>query len=485
MNKTDYVMKKALTIERNQWLESLSIDGKDRLLFELEMLLKGTERFFNIDNLPISHKEQAIGKNFHNELKILTFIAKRIVSIIRFFIIDESSSAFYFQSYIENRLLADHARDKVIELYLTQSSPRDSLYLLYITFLNLANIYESASQNKKVPFSLYMNLGQITSREISVNKYFSPIPFEPFFDRYDKIHDHNIRGIVSQIADDNLRLKLSVVFLSLFRLLRFMRYIKNESEDFEELKTSILIFTLVNSEAKTLTKFLEEEFLKYKTEVKYREKTVSTIDSLAFQLSIELRKVFDQILKDSVEIGNLTKLKVIVDSAKGILSNFIQQSIILLAQSFDPYIKGKEIFPDFISKVEQSLRLREDIWLFKSVVEFFEQNTNENGSMGSYSMEELFNIVRDYIYYFQDIGFSLVRYSDHEGFEGFFDRLSMFRDEDLLNKFKLSELRKTMHNLKIYLETTLGHIENRAELKNIPPDLKHLNAILSQFISKK
>lgn len=483
--KADFTIKKAISIERDKWLETLSIEGKDRLLDELEMLLKATERFFNIDNLAVSNKEQIISKNFYHEIKILSGSAKRIVSIIRLLLVDHSANAFYFQAYVENRLLADYARDRIIEWYLNQSSPRDSLYLLYITFLNLGALYETVANTKKVSYTMYSNLGQLTSREISLNKYFNPLKLEPFLERYDKIHDRNIKTIVNGITNENLRLKISIVFLSLFRLIRYLRHINNESEDIEELRASILLFTLINAEAKMITKFLDDEFLKHKGNRKYDESIIATIDSLSFQLSIEIRKVFGQILKDAIEIGNLLKLRAAIDSAKGILANFIQQSIILVAHKFDLSIKGTDIFPDFVSKIEQSLRLREDIWLFKNVLEFFEQNTTDNGIKHNYTIQTLFTMIKEYIYYFQDISFSLVRYSDHEEFEKFFDRIGVYKEEDLLNKFKYIELRKTIHNFKIFLETTFGHIVNRSELKDIPIDTKHLETVLDQFVTTK
>ncbi|MCL4558774.1 MAG: hypothetical protein M1491_09175 [Deltaproteobacteria bacterium] len=480
--KNEYTVKRLLSIERDKWLETLSIDGKDRLLYELEMLMKASERFFNIDNLPVSNREQIISKNFYNELKILADAAKRIISIVRLLLVDKSANAFYFQAYVENRLLADYARDRVIEIYLNQSSPRDSLYLLYITFLNLGSLYEAVARSKKVSYGMYSNLGQLTSREISLNKYFNPLKLEPFLERYDRIHDHHIRTVVGGIDDENLRLKVSIVFLSLFKLLRYLRYVNNESEDIEKLRSSLLIFTLIHAEAKMITKFLDDEFLKQKSNRTYENGIITAMDSLSFQMSIEIRKVFGQILKDAIEIGNLLKLRAAIDSAKGILTNFIQQSIILVVHKFDPYLKGKEIFPDFISRIEQSLRLREDIWLFKSVLEFFEDNTSENGMARNHMPGTLFNMVRDYIYYFQDISFSLVRYSDHEEFEKFFDSISAYRGDDLLNKFKFIELRKSIHNFKIFLETTFGHIANRSELKDMPLDTKHLQTVLAQFL---
>ena len=37
--------------ERERWIRSLEISGREEILFELEMLLRGIDRFFNLRNL--------------------------------------------------------------------------------------------------------------------------------------------------------------------------------------------------------------------------------------------------------------------------------------------------------------------------------------------------------------------------------------------------------------------------------------------------
>src|SRR5207249_5397827 len=37
--------------ERERWIRSLEISGREEVLFELEMLLRGIDRFFNLRNL--------------------------------------------------------------------------------------------------------------------------------------------------------------------------------------------------------------------------------------------------------------------------------------------------------------------------------------------------------------------------------------------------------------------------------------------------
>ena len=37
--------------ERERWIRSLEISGREEILFEMEMLLRGLDRFFNLRNL--------------------------------------------------------------------------------------------------------------------------------------------------------------------------------------------------------------------------------------------------------------------------------------------------------------------------------------------------------------------------------------------------------------------------------------------------
>ena len=39
--------------ERERWLRSVHVEGREELLFELEMLLRGVERYFNLHNITV------------------------------------------------------------------------------------------------------------------------------------------------------------------------------------------------------------------------------------------------------------------------------------------------------------------------------------------------------------------------------------------------------------------------------------------------
>jgi hypothetical protein len=60
-----------------------------------------------------------------------------------------------------------------------------------------------------------------------------------------------------------------------------------------------------------------------------------------------------------------------VENSHGLLKNSLQQSIVQISQAFDPGFDGKQLFPTYTTRLEQSRRLlREIASLLESVREF-------------------------------------------------------------------------------------------------------------------
>src|SRR5207244_9286238 len=53
--------------ERERWVRTLEISGREEVLFELEMLLRGIDRFFNLRNL-FGGKQPPADRDFRGEL---------------------------------------------------------------------------------------------------------------------------------------------------------------------------------------------------------------------------------------------------------------------------------------------------------------------------------------------------------------------------------------------------------------------------------
>ena len=65
-------------------------------------------------------------------------------------------------------------------------------------------------------------------------------------------------------------------------------------------------------------------------------------------MPLELKKVINTELLDiSVASASAQTVRARVENSHGILKDCFQQSVVQLAQAFDPKVAGRDIFPDF------------------------------------------------------------------------------------------------------------------------------------------
>ena len=83
--------------------------------------------------------------------------------------------------------------------------------------------------------------------------------------------------------------------------------------------------------------------------------------------------------------------------------------------------------------------------------------------------------------YFESFTSRLLRYEDYEEFVLFFNELNSVKNETVLGPGFLKVMEKTMQ-FKIFLETTLRHIENRAELAGTDVDTDRVRNLINQYL---
>ena len=271
--------------------------------------------------------------------------------------------------------------------------------------------------------------------------------------------------------------------------MHYLKYIDIDEKSLDLLRKNIVIFTLINSELNYLLMLLEKsipELLRVEDPAKFtaqRGEFLDLVDAINFQISLEMRKINHQILKNFCQLTNILKVRSSLENAQGILKNFFQQNIVNILRVFDPGISGKEVFKDFISRLEESMRLREDVYVFIKIIEIF-LGELEKPDFVKGSLRKILKGLTDFIAYFQSLAFKSVRYSDHEKFVEFFEWFARQPWDDIIESGTVSEeMLQYLKSFKIFLETVLVQIGNRSELQNIPLDREQAEIILRQFVS--
>jgi hypothetical protein len=452
-------------VTREDWVIEAKRE-KLSLFAELDLLLKALEKFFIVENLPQSNTQFST-KNFIPELTAAKDVIIKVLSILESIIPENKKSAFWFKKFAENRLLSNRESEIYRASLHKQDTNEKSLFLLYESFTNLKSIVSDLMTTRSMQYISYRNIGQLISAEIRENVFFNP--FRRGVDlEMDIIENAKISSIVKNIKDDKVKKPISILFLHLFRLMRCLRHIdRSTTQPLANLHVSVVILSLLRSEFAQFRSFADSL-----AEGVGDESLSMLLKALSYQFRMETRRVYSQELKDILQKKSSKQLRGKIENSHGILNNLIEQAILQLAQYWEPELKGDEVFMIFITKTEQSLKLREDLYVLSSLIINIVESANPKEKRAQIL------ILMNYMDYFESFTFKLLRHDDYEGF------LSILTDiRTAYNKKNVKAFLERIHNLNILLGATISQVENRHELKDKPLDVEKAKGVMRQYVS--
>ncbi|PWT89000.1 MAG: hypothetical protein C5B54_09685 [Acidobacteria bacterium] len=432
-----------------KWLEHLEFEGKTQYVRELEMWLKSFERYFHISNLPLSEEEtrHSTLRDYSEELRVVGDVIFRISQICTLLLSEERVSYSSFTKYVENSLRHDYFTDAYIRRLLRQQRPSRNMTLLMEALLDSRTIILEVARLSKTSYMCFVSTGRVINREIRKGvffDYFLDKKYEVFFDR---IHSAHVLRIVRSIQVPRYKRSLAAIFLSLFRTLRYLNYIGMQMQDANALKRSLLIFSLVNAELKWLIEYLEEEYLnKEHADAHF----VELIEGLAYSLSMELKKVMQRELLGTAGLQQYELIFSKIQNSQGILMNSVQQIVVAIVQYFDPRLDGHNIFPDYVTRLDQSLRLREDIYDLREAGRQLRKNAD---------LTETSSLVKR-IEKFKTGSMKYLMYKDWFEFDNFYHEVLACKTTGNLNF--------TLHRFDTFLTTLIKEVNKRTILQTHP-----------------
>ena len=447
------------------WLE-ISRQENHSLFGEMDVLLKSLDRFFIIDNHP-SSKQSINSRNLVAEMKVVKNGIYRVLAIIEAIMPESNRNAYWFQKFAESKLLDSVKRDRMRAGLYRQNTPEKSIYVLYDSFINLKNLINDIIRTQDINYMSFKNVGEFISKELRENAYFNPFKLD-INPQFDYIENRQISEVIRSISNSEFKKVMSILVLHLFRMLRYMKTMDHRSLNEVSMSCSLLIFTLLKSEIDLFTAYIVQS-------VKNLEESDLTmlIETLSYQFNMEVKRVFRQELRDIFERDNKVKVRGKIESGRGILKNLTEQTIIQMVKYWNPGLQGEDIFDVFITKTAQSMKLREDVYVLNKLVAAVGKVKSVKKKNGVLTM------LMNYMEYFENFTFKLLRYDDYEQFSDLFNKIR--------NQFKrgedLKKVGETSHQFNIYLDTTLGHINQRADLYSKPMDVEKANDIAKQYLA--
>ncbi len=453
---------------RQGWVAQSKEDNQV-LFSELDVLLRGLDRFFNIENLPYSNED--IGsRNFYEELLAARDVILRVLGILEVVIPENRKNAYWFRKFTESKFMPERKIDDFRKDLYLQDTPEKGIYLLYDSFINMKGIISDLARSGQISYMGFLNVGNLVSKDIRENAFFNPFK-KNMNPEFDMITNQTISKIARSLTDKDEKKHISVIYLYLFRFIRIMSFIELTTQRAVSLSSSLVLLILLRSEINAFRVYIEKSINKMKS-----QDLQMLLQALSYQFSMETKRVYQQELKDILRKKASVRFRGKIENSHGIIKNLTEQSIVQLTQYFDPSISGVEIFASFMNKLEQSFRLREDIHVLHAFVERF-CAAAEDPAARLKSFESL----RNYMLYFESFTFRLLRHDDYEDFALFFHDLNTIKREMIASN-AFPKILDKIKQFKIFLETTLRHIGNRSELADKQLDMVRVETLMSQYL---
>jgi len=443
-NKKKKAEKPEISIEelKNQGI----LREKSAQIFELGMWLKAIESYFSLEGKALfrSEKYNISYRNFVEEMQIIDFVLLRVTRLAVHIIGSDEWNLIKFYEYVDNILLK-REKPRIIISKHSDSEYHKSIQELFDRLANIRLIIKDFIQNSHISYDAYVSVGKIIDHEIASFPFLNELKGHEFNLVLDKVENSKIARIVKQIDDKLVRKQQARVFLELFRLLNYLRYIDPGEEDIRQVKMSLPLFAQFYNEMQYLFDYINDSI---KTMSSHLISYAEVLNKFIISSRGELKKVFNHELLDIVNKKNDIEVrKKVLDSSR-ILQNQVERSIVRYGQFFDRTLKGSDIFEHFLTRREETLKLRRILLeILKNLDAFMVDKDKLSFKMFSRQMREF---KENYIKY--------LRYEDWEEFDNYIKRFTNAKNQ--------GELLKTSDDFNNYLTKLFQQIGHRSVLSD-------------------
>lgn len=246
-----------------------------------------------------------------------------------------------------------------------------------------------------------------------------------------------------------LEADLRIILPRIARILKWLDVIGQMLKRDEPLKPTLLLFARIYEQIQEMTKYVNNRLLRFTDE---NDPIFGALDCVVYAASMESRKVYNFELAGLAEIRQTPQVYAKIETAHGLLNDSFQQALVNFAQIIEPGIEPRRLFPNFQTKLEQSLALRRELWKVQQTVQKAERDSQ------NFSVENL--QLRLTVFVKGNMRYLMSK--DCETVERFV--------EEILRTKNRQDLVPILHRFGAYIETLLGQVNMRAVLANHPFD---------------
>lgn len=241
--------------------------------------------------------------------------------------------------------------------------------------------------------------------------------------------------------------ELQVILPQFARILKWLSVVGRMLREDEPLKPTLLIFSRVHEQTTELIAYIDQRLARFPDET---AELFGSLDGASYTASLELKKVYNQELIGLIGVRPAPSVYARIETSYALLNDSFQQILTGFARLIDPSISMLDVFPNFRTKLDQSLLLREHLARVLRSVQAAEENPEKA------ILETLHKELKDLVANTMRFLF----YKDRETIERFGEEVMAAGDK--------KDLIPILHRFGAYLETLFGQVNMRTVLVDQP-----------------
>lgn len=447
--------RQELLAERARWLRALGVEGREELLFEFEVLLRGVERSFSRQSVAGAGEKKPKG-DLRQELLDVREALEGALGLSRRLLDPDSDQKFVFRRFVESQLTDDRQRRLLLEEELAQETPDESLGVLRQSFTALRVLCTHLLELPSVPPGLFVEVGTLATREVLLNRYFRPFRPLEFRLEYDRIPSVALLEALRGLPEGS-RNALTVAWLSLFRVWRCLESIPPGMP-----RRSRIVFAVVRGEVSSLSAWLTGPFVELASEKKLKAAGV---------------KVARRLLEgtDAALVSHAEDEAAPEDTSET-LRELVEAQVLALAQAVG--VDVSEGFEALTSELDRAERLRRDLWVVATLARHVASSLRGGDlAAGDRALEGLRRCLDE----FELVSFLLLRFGDMPAIE----KGAALIQEPLLppdGRARRERMAQDCEALSQVAEATFTSVSRRAQLRAASFDRPAAEALRDAYL---
>jgi hypothetical protein len=496
--------------QRDAWFQSLSVDGREEMLFELEVLLKASACFSTPRNHPgAPRRSPVVAQDFRTATVVFQGGMQRATLLARQ-LLGERDRAFVFHRYLETVLPEDSARTRLMHEGSSQSTPEESLIALRHALTTTNEVLEGLLRAQRVPFRTFYAVLTGVQREVGRSTFFNPLTALEFRPEFDRIKSTQVLDLIRAVPGEEAHRLVALTFLSLFRMLRYLKLLTRVAAESGRRRRVVgrgyLVLSVLRSDARALSDHLrqragiqlaesfERDLMRVPASA-IRERAgalrasghrligvKSALEGIAGNLRLEMRRAFHHDLPPLDSAPNEHQFRTALQTTTQNLRPALQNAILFLGKALGVSLEEDGVFDDAAARRESSERLRRDVWMFAQIVRAFWTKAQHSPNEDRWTTVHSFQFVREFLQYFRAMGYPLLRASDYPSFDTFIAAMTRLGDTDLVDPNRLERAIDECMAFHSYLLELFDDISKRDVLEGVPFDRRSAASALRLYL---